>query len=104
MNLLARINRELGGDFDLDAFAPPRRLERRREPHRDAPGEPARPERAAWPAAASASRRARPSTRENSYKFTVEGFADLAARAGWRVGAQWVSPDPAFAVFLLQAW
>jgi uncharacterized SAM-dependent methyltransferase len=41
---------------------------------------------------------------ENSYKFTLEGFAALADRAGWRVGAQWVSPDPGFAVFLLQAW
>ena len=27
-NLLVRINRELGGDFDLEAFAPPGRLER----------------------------------------------------------------------------
>jgi uncharacterized SAM-dependent methyltransferase len=41
---------------------------------------------------------------ENSYKFTLDGFAELAGRAGWRVGAQWVSPDPAFAVVLLQAW
>ena len=41
---------------------------------------------------------------ENSYKFTVEDVAGMARRAGWRVGAQWVSPDPAFAVFLLQAW
>jgi dimethylhistidine N-methyltransferase len=41
---------------------------------------------------------------ENSYKFTVESFTDLADRAGWRVGAQWLSPDPAFAVFLLQDW
>jgi uncharacterized SAM-dependent methyltransferase len=41
---------------------------------------------------------------ENSYKFTLEGFAAIAQRAGWRVGAQWVSPDPAFAVLLLQDW
>ena len=41
---------------------------------------------------------------ENSYKYTLEGFAELADQAGWRVGARWVSPDPAFAVFLLQDW
>jgi uncharacterized SAM-dependent methyltransferase len=41
---------------------------------------------------------------ENSYKFTVESFTALADRAGWRVGAQWISPEPAFAVFLLQDW
>ena len=41
---------------------------------------------------------------ENSYKFTPRGFADLAKQAGWRIGAQGVSADPAFAVFLLQDW
>ena len=41
---------------------------------------------------------------ENSYKFTREGFADLAEKAGWRLGATWISPDPAFAVFLLEDW
>ena len=38
---------------------------------------------------------------ENSYKYTLEGFADLARRAGWAPLRQWVSPAPTFAVFLL---
>jgi dimethylhistidine N-methyltransferase len=103
LNLLGRINRELGGDIDLAAFG----------------------HRATWNAAASRMEmhlvsRADQSFSvggrrfdiaagetihsENSYKFTLEGFSGLADRAGWRVGGQWVSPDPGFAVFLLQAW
>lgn len=39
---------------------------------------------------------------ENSYKFTVEGFDALARRGGWTIGRKWVSPPPAFAVFLLR--
>ena len=41
-NLLVRINRELGGDFDLDRVRAPRGLERRRVARRDAPGQPPR--------------------------------------------------------------
>jgi dimethylhistidine N-methyltransferase len=103
LNMLGRINRELGGDIDLAGFG----------------------HRAVWNAADSRMEmhlvsRADQSFSvggrrfhiaagetihsENSYKFTLEGFSGLADRAGWRVGGQWVSPDPGFAVFLLQAW
>jgi dimethylhistidine N-methyltransferase len=101
-NLLARINRELAGDFDLAAFA----------------------HRAVWNAGESRIEMHLDSTKaqtvhvagrafafsagetlhtENSYKFTVEGFARLAAGAGWRLEREWVSPSPAFAVVLLRA-
>jgi uncharacterized SAM-dependent methyltransferase len=40
---------------------------------------------------------------ENSYKFTVEGFGELAAQAGWRLERAWRSAGPAFAVVLLRA-
>ncbi|WP_411286697.1 ergothioneine biosynthesis protein EgtB [Phenylobacterium sp.] len=101
-NLLARINRELGGDFDLAAFA----------------------HRAVWNADESRiemhleSQRAQRVTvagqvfdfgpgetlhTENSYKFTVEGFTDLAARSGWRLERVWDNPHPAFAIVLLRA-
>ena len=100
LNLLARINRELEGDFDLSAFshrAVWNRLEGRMEMHLEA----LRTHRA------HAAGRAFPFVRgetihtENSYKYTEEGFADLAARAGWRVTRRWVSPEPVFAIFLL---
>ena len=39
---------------------------------------------------------------ENSHKYTVEGFGNLAARAGWRIAKRWISPPPEFAVLLLE--
>ena len=78
LNLLARINRELGGDFDLAAFR----------------------HQAVWNAEQS---RIETIHTENSYKFTLEGFADLAAEAGWKLERSWESPAPSFAVVLLRA-
>ena len=101
-NLLARINRELGGDIDLDAFA----------------------HRAVWNPAESriemhlvslkdqtihvrgqAFRFAEGETihTENSYKFTIERMAALARAAGWKLERRWVSEDPAFGMVLLRA-
>ena len=40
---------------------------------------------------------------ENSHKFTLDGFAALAAAAGWRLERKWASAHPAFAVVLLRA-
>jgi dimethylhistidine N-methyltransferase len=102
LNLLARLNRELGADFDLDGFA----------------------HRALWNAAESriemhlVSRRAQVAQvagrrfrfaagetvhTENSYKFTLEGFAALAAEAGWRTERSWANARPAFAIVALRA-
>jgi dimethylhistidine N-methyltransferase len=99
-NLLERINRELGGDFDLAAFD----------------------HRAVWNAVESriemhlvscAAQRVHVAGRafdfapgerlhtENSYKFTVEDVTGMARRAGWRLIERWISPPPAFAAFLL---
>ena len=39
---------------------------------------------------------------ENSYKYTVRGFGDLAARAGFRQQAVWQDPGGLFSVQLLQ--
>ncbi|HEV2531745.1 ergothioneine biosynthesis protein EgtB [Phenylobacterium sp.] len=100
-NLLARMNRELGGDFDLEAFA----------------------HKAVWNAAASriemhlesladqevlvaggrfSFRKGETLHTENSYKFTIEGFARLAQAAGWKLQREWRSTTPAFAVVLLK--
>jgi uncharacterized SAM-dependent methyltransferase len=40
---------------------------------------------------------------ENSHKFTVEGFAALAARAGWRQDRVWTDPQRLFSVMLLKS-
>ncbi len=100
LNLLARINRELGGDFDLAGFAHRavwNRLEGRMEMHLEAleSGEARAAERSFSFVSGETIHT------ENSYKYTLEGFADLARRAGWAPLRQWVSPAPTFAVFLL---
>ncbi|MGI9169112.1 MAG: L-histidine N(alpha)-methyltransferase [Caulobacteraceae bacterium] len=100
LNLLARINRELDGDFDLAAFAHRaiwNRLEGRVEMHLEA----LRTHAAHAAGRAFSFVRGETIHTENSYKYTPEGFADLAARAGWRAMRQWLGPAPAFAVFLL---
>jgi dimethylhistidine N-methyltransferase len=40
---------------------------------------------------------------ENSYKYTVAGFAALLERAGFRAARCWRAPDDAFAVFWARA-
>jgi uncharacterized SAM-dependent methyltransferase len=40
---------------------------------------------------------------ENSYKFTVDGLRDMAARAGFRPGPVWTDPDRLFSVHWLHA-
>ncbi|WP_062390815.1 ergothioneine biosynthesis protein EgtB [Pseudomonas abietaniphila] len=40
---------------------------------------------------------------ENSHKFTVESFTELAALAGWSVNQVWISDAPQMALFSLHA-
>lgn len=101
-NMLVRINRELGGDFDAGAFE----------------------HRALWNVARSRVEMHLVSTidqvatvaghqfafgagetihTENSHKFTVASFTALAKEAGWEVVREWVSEGPAFGIFLLCA-
>lgn len=101
-NLLVRINRELGGDFDLDAFVhqavwneEKSRIEMHLVSLKDqtvhVSGRP-------FDFAAGESLHT-----ENSHKFTPEAFLALAEKAGWRALRRWVSAEPAFAVFILAA-
>ncbi len=102
LNLLKRINRELCGDIPLDAFAHRaawNALESRIEMHLEVLRS-----HAAHAAGACFSFVAGETIHtENSYKFSVEGFAALAKRAGWRQLRHWVSELPTFAIFLLAA-
>jgi dimethylhistidine N-methyltransferase len=101
LNLLARINRELGGDFDLSAFrhrAVWNAGESRVEMHLESLADQV------VMAAGRVFRFAQGETihTENSYKFTVEGFGKLAAQAAWKLERRWESPAPSFAVVLLR--
>lgn len=102
MNLLTRINRELDGDFDLALFehrAVWNFRESRVEMHLVSLADQvvkAAGEKFTFKAGETIHT-------ENSYKFTVDGFAKLAERAGWKLEQSWESAAPSFAVVLLKA-
>lgn len=101
-NVLARANRELGCDFDLDGFAHAafyhpvlQRIEmhlvsRRRQTVRLGD-------------ASFAFEEGESLHTENSYKYTVERFQALARSAGWRPQAVWCDEDRRFSVHWLLA-
>ena len=101
-NLLVRINRELGLDIDVQAFAhearyltDPARIEMHLvattdqtinidgQNHTLAAGESFHT--------------------ETSHKYTIEGFAQLAQQAGWQLTQHWCDAQNRFAVLLLKA-
>jgi dimethylhistidine N-methyltransferase len=98
-NLLVRINRELGGDFDLAAFdhrAVWNAVDSRIEMHLvSRSAQSVRVGDAAFAFGEGESLHT-----ENSYKFTVEDITGMARRGGWRLIERWIAPPPAFAVFL----
>ena len=100
-NLLARINRELGGDLDLDAFAH-RALwndaESRIEMHLESLADQA----VRVAGATFTFKTGETLHTENSHKFTVKRLGDLARAAGWTLEREWVSAHPAFAIVLLR--
>ena len=102
LNLLARINRELGADFDVSGFAHRavwNRMEGRVEMHLES----LRPQSVTVAGTRFSFVRGETIHTENSYKHTPEGFEALAGRAGWRVAKAWISPAPSVALFLLTA-
>ncbi|MDB5559662.1 MAG: hypothetical protein JWQ36_2596, partial [Enterovirga sp.] len=96
LNLLARINRELGADFDLAAFRHRAFFNRERS-------------RIEMHLVSTRRQSVRLGGRlirfesgetihtENSYKFTRASFAPLAARAGWDVAESFTDPAELFA-------
>jgi uncharacterized SAM-dependent methyltransferase len=101
-NILAHINRALGGSFELEAFAhravwnaDDSRIEMHLESLRD---------QAVTIAGRSFPFRVGETIHtENSHKYRPEMFEAIAERAGWRVMRRWTSEDPAFAIYALTA-
>ncbi len=100
-NALLRINRELRGNFDVEAFshlalwnAAHCRMEMylvsRKDQIVSAAGH------------TFAFRAGEPLHTENSHKFTVETFTSLAADGGWSVSKTWLSEAPQVALFRLE--
>jgi dimethylhistidine N-methyltransferase len=96
-NLLVRINRELGADFDVSAFehhAFYNRELRRIEMHLAS----LRRQKVRILGKCFDFRAGETIHTENSYKYTVDSFAALARGAGWTAGAVWTDPDRYFSV------
>jgi dimethylhistidine N-methyltransferase len=100
-NLLRRINRELGADFRLDAFE-------HRAIYDEARGriEMLLVSREAQDVSIADRRfhfaMGETIRTEYSHKYTISGFHELAAAAGWRPDAVWTDPGSLFAVHLLR--
>jgi dimethylhistidine N-methyltransferase len=100
LNLLARMNRELGADFDLAAFehrAIYNRERQRIEMHLKS----RKRQKVSLNGATFAFERNETIHSENSYKYTPEGFASLARQAGWVERALWTDKNGYFSVRLL---
>jgi len=101
LNLLTRINRELAGRFDLDAFVHRAVFNpdaSRIEMHlvaRDAQDVAVGSDTFAFAAGETIHT-------ESSYKYTVESFRALTERAGWRWIQVWTDADGLFSVHALR--
>jgi len=99
-NVLAHINRELGGAFDLDRFA--HRAIWNASDHRIEMHLVSKVDQTVSVASRRFALRAGETIHtENCHKYTVENFSTLAAQAGWKIEKSWQSESPEFAVLLL---
>lgn len=101
LNLLKRINRELGGDFDLDAFrhcAVFNAQASRIEMHLVS----LKAQSVRIGGDSFAFREGETIHTESSYKYTLAGFRELAGKAGWRSVTAWTDDDALFSVHVLR--
>ena len=99
-NLLVRMNRELGADFDPTHFRHEARWnagDSRIEMHLVS----ALPQTVTVAGERFAFAEGESIHTENSHKYTRDGFGALADRAGWRVAEVWTDASDGFGVFLL---
>jgi dimethylhistidine N-methyltransferase len=100
-NLLVRINRELGGSFDLKTFEHHAFFNRERsriEMHLAS----TRRQTVKVGGEVVEFRAGETIHTENSYKYTIESFGALAPGAGWSVRKHWTDAANWFAVFALE--
>ncbi len=102
LNLLVRINRELGGNFDLSAFT--HRAIYNRERHRIEMHLVSRKAQTTRILGRNFTFRAGESIHsENSYKYSLERFTTLAKGSGWQPRASWTDANGLFSVHALVA-
>ncbi len=102
LNLLARMNRELGADFDLSRFRHVALFDEeqsRIEMHLESTvAQSVTVDERTFSFAAGERLHT-----ENSYKYSVESFAALAAQAGWTLTEVWTDERRRFAELYLEA-
>ncbi|MBR1216540.1 L-histidine N(alpha)-methyltransferase [Bradyrhizobium sp. U87765 SZCCT0131] len=101
-NLLTRLNREFGANFDLGSFdhvASWNAAESRIEMHLVSLVRQRVTLLHRWLDFAAGET----IHTENSYKYSPVAFARMAAQAGWSVERRWISDNPEFAIFALSA-
>jgi dimethylhistidine N-methyltransferase len=102
LNVLVRINRELGGNFDISAFS--HRAIYNRERHRIEMHLISRKAQSVRVLGRNFSFRAGESIHtENSYKYSLARFTALARAAGWTPSASWTDAAGMFSVHALVA-
>src|SRR3954451_1357304 len=102
LNVLVRINNELGGDFDLSAFT--HRAIYNRGRHRIEMHLVSRKAQTVRILGRSFAFRAGESIHtESSYKYSLERFVALARRSGWKPTASWTDAGAMFSVHALVA-
>jgi uncharacterized SAM-dependent methyltransferase len=102
LNLLARINRELGADFDLNSFRHNAFYDSghaRIEMHLVSQ----RRQQVRFAGRAISFRLGETIHTENSYKYTLASFTALARRAGWWPAAEWTDAGVNFSVHALRS-
>lgn len=100
LNLLARLNRDLAGDFDPSAFC----YQARWQPNESRVAMELvslRPQTVQLAGERWSFAAAEPLVSEYSYKYTPAAFAAVAARAGWRVRRSWSDPTGDLSLQLL---
>jgi dimethylhistidine N-methyltransferase len=101
LNVLTRINRELGGNFDISSFA--HRAIYNRERHRiEMHLISKRPQIVRLLGTSFSFRQGESIHTENSYKYSIDRFAALARGAGWKVRTSWTDKANMFSVHALQ--
>lgn len=101
LNLLHRINRELGGDLDIDKFA-------HRASYNEAAGRieihivSLADQEVEIMGRSFRFREGEAIHVENSHKYTLPQFRDLAREAGWRAEQAWIDEDGLFSLHYLR--
>ena len=101
LNLLRRLNRECGANFDLNTFR--HRAVYQSEKHRiEMQLVSTCDQRVDFPTESFHFRKGEAIVTEHSYKFTIDRFATLAEEASWRTRAIWTDDRQLFSVWYLE--